>query len=128
MNFEQGVQNNFIVTEMHGQQTRKMAVSTSDGCEDDMILGASASPTAGGDYTHTSTSRPSIVDSSGDYYTSAIIKNESGNLYNLCFFLLFDVFIDILCGEWFNISCGILIFSEELLIISTFHNYKSVYF
>nr|CAD7439732.1 unnamed protein product [Timema bartmani] len=79
VNFESGTRNMFIITDLPGTTLRK--VTTTDAGEDDMLLGASASPTAGGDYTHSSPAPPPppIVSSSTEYtYTSAIIKPDTG--------------------------------------------------
>nr|CAD7395807.1 unnamed protein product [Timema cristinae] len=79
VNFESGTRNMFIITDLPGTTLRK--VTTTDAGEDDMLLGASASPTAGGDYTHSSPAPPPppIMSTSTEYtYTSAIIKPDTG--------------------------------------------------
>ncbi|XP_049864801.1 ubiquitin carboxyl-terminal hydrolase 47 isoform X4 [Schistocerca gregaria] len=77
VNFEPGYNNSLIVTEMRGQQTRKMAVASGDGGEDEMMLGASASPTAVSDFSQTPPAPlpPPVV--SGDYYGSVMIKHDT---------------------------------------------------
>ncbi|XP_069705284.1 ubiquitin carboxyl-terminal hydrolase 47 isoform X2 [Periplaneta americana] len=60
---------------------RRKAVAISGDGEDDMLLGASASPTATADYSHPPPAPPPPppVVSSGDYsYASALIKHDTG--------------------------------------------------
>jgi hypothetical protein len=60
---------------------RRKAVPVAGDTEDDMLLGASASPTATADYAQPPPAPPPPppVVSSGDYsYASALIKHDTG--------------------------------------------------
>ena len=81
VNFDPGARNTFIITDMPTAPRRKVVAVSGDG-EDDMLLGASASPTASTDYTHPPPAPPPPppVVSSGDYsYATALIKHDTGN-------------------------------------------------
>ena len=81
VNFDSGARNTFIIADMPTAPRRKVVAMSGDG-EDDMLLGASASPTASTDYTHAPPAPPPPppVVSSGDYsYASALIKHDTGN-------------------------------------------------
>jgi ubiquitin carboxyl-terminal hydrolase 47 len=80
VNFDSGARNAFIITDMPTAPRRKVVPVAGD-TEDDMLLGASASPTATADYAHPPPAPPPPppVVSSGDYsYTSALIKHDTG--------------------------------------------------
>lgn len=80
VNFDSGARNTFIITDMPTAPRRKVVPVAGD-TEDDMLLGASASPTATADYAHPPPAPPPPppVVSSGDYsYTSALIKHDTG--------------------------------------------------
>ncbi|GLH00204.1 Ubiquitin carboxyl-terminal hydrolase 47 [Gryllus bimaculatus] len=79
--FEPGSRNMLHVFDMHCQPVRRQTASTvtGDTPDDDMLLGTSASPTAGGDYTHPPPAPPPPppIVSTGDYtYTPALIKHD----------------------------------------------------
>jgi hypothetical protein len=80
VNFEPGTRNTFIITDMPTAPRCKVVPVSVDG-EDDMQLGASASPTAITDYTHPPPAPPPPPPAvgSGEYsYATALIKHNTG--------------------------------------------------
>ncbi|XP_021936857.1 ubiquitin carboxyl-terminal hydrolase 47-like isoform X2 [Zootermopsis nevadensis] len=80
VNCDSGARNTFIITDMPTAPRRKVVPVSGDG-EDDMLLGASASPTAAADYAHPPPAPPPPppVVSSGDCsYAAALIKHDTG--------------------------------------------------
>jgi hypothetical protein len=78
----------FVITKIPVASTRKVVTVSGDG-EDDMLLGASASPTATTDYANPPPAPPPPppVVSSGDCsYATALIKHDTGSVECLSFF------------------------------------------
>lgn len=82
VNCDSGARNTFIITDMPTAPRRKVVPVSGDG-EDDMLLGASASPTATSDYTHPPPAPPPpppIVSSGDCSYATALIKHDTGRV------------------------------------------------